>query len=67
VKLVVEKQTKFGMEHLDVMSMLESVHLFGTLEAAGDGAVHLNGLEFPHSDNVVSVTGEEGQTISRPG
>jgi len=43
------------------------VHLFGTLEAAGDGAVHLNGLELPHSDDVVGVSGEEGQTISRPG
>jgi len=43
------------------------VHLFGTLEAAGDGAVHLNGLELPHSDNVVGVSSEEGQTISRPG
>lgn len=67
MKLVVEKQTKrFGMEHCDVMNA-RYVHLFGTLEAAGDGAVHLNGLELPHSDNVVGVSGEEGQTISRPG
>jgi len=54
------------MEHCDVMNA-RYVHLFGTLEAAGDGAVHLNGLELPHSDNVVGVSGEEGQTISRPG
>jgi hypothetical protein len=68
VKLVVEKQTKFwNGTLLDGILCSNGVHLFGTLEAAGDGAVHLNGLELPHSDNVVGVTGEEGQTISRPG
>jgi len=39
----------FGMEHCDVMNA-RYVHLFGTLEAASDGAVHLNGLELPHSN-----------------
>jgi len=36
------------------------------LKTTGDSGVHLDGLEFPNSDNVIGVTGEQSQTISRP-
>jgi len=41
-------------------------YLFSALKTTGDSGVHLNSLEFPNSDNVIGVTGEQSQTISRP-
>jgi len=36
------------------------------LKTTGNSGVHLDGLEFPYSDDVIGVTGEQSQTISRP-
>merc|ERR1712050_182909 len=41
-------------------------YLFSALKTTGDSGVHLDGLEFPNSDNVIGVTGEQSQTISGP-
>jgi hypothetical protein len=41
-------------------------YLFSALKTTGNSGVHLDGLEFPNSDDVIGVTGEQSQTISRP-